>query len=179
MSDACDAPRRSRDPYWEALNLLAMGWLTHEYELFESEMVALRDRLRAILGGRTPEEWAWLEREAEIPVRQKDQPTPDIVDLWRAGRFDLQTGTLGDSGPATGCVYALLAEDGELLYVGKAQNGESRFRSHVNDYVKRSAGWCRWRAWLIDREEDRVAIERHLIEELDPILNIAGRRKPS
>ena len=82
-------------------------------------------------------------------------------------------------------VYLVMAQDGEVIYVGQTLSLGYRFSQYFkNDNgncVVRSSSWSETPASLVvieaddDRKYERLSLEEYLIERLMPIDNIRGK----
>lgn len=82
-------------------------------------------------------------------------------------------------------VYLILAEDGEVLYVGQTLSFGYRFSQYFkNDNgncVIRSSSWSEKPASIVvvaapdDKQYERLSLEEYLIENLKPIDNTRGK----
>lgn len=82
-------------------------------------------------------------------------------------------------------VYLILANDGELLYVGQTLSFGYRFYQYFKDdngtCVVRSSNWSKEPVAIVavaaddDKKYERLSLEEYLIQKLQPIDNVRGK----
>ncbi len=126
-----------------------------------------------------PPEEELVEEESELPVEESADDLPDAPESLKRGVEVIKTQWKNaPNGPG---VYRMIAENGEVLYVGKAKNVRKRVASytrlagHVNRIARMIAGTASMVFISVETETDALLLEANLIKQLKPRFNVLMR----
>ena len=126
-----------------------------------------------------PPEEELVEEESELPVEESADDLPDAPESLKRGVEVIKTQWKNaPNGPG---VYRMIAENGEVLYVGKAKNVRKRVASytrlagHVNRIARMIAATASMVFISVETETDALLLEANLIKQLKPRFNVLMR----
>jgi excinuclease ABC subunit C len=126
-----------------------------------------------------PPEEELVEEESELPAEENAGDLPDAPESLKRGVEVIKAQWKNaPNGPG---VYRMIAETGEVLYVGKAKNVRKRVASytrlagHVNRIARMIAATTSMVFISVATETDALLLEANLIKQLKPRFNVLMR----
>ena len=126
-----------------------------------------------------PPEEELVEEESELPEEETVADLPDAPESVKRGVEVIKAQWKhAPNGPG---VYRMIAENGEVLYVGKAKNVKKRVASytrlagHVNRIARMIAATASMVFISVETETDALLLEANLIKQLKPRFNVLMR----
>ena len=126
-----------------------------------------------------PPEEELVEEESELPEEETVADLPDAPESVKRGVGVIKAHWKhAPNGPG---VYRMIAENGEVLYVGKAKNVRKRVASytrlagHVNRIARMIAATASMVFISVETETDALLLEANLIKQLKPRFNVLMR----